>query len=53
MNKWLQAFPYRTSIQAWMYAVVAMAAVFIALLTIGYSTVRAGLQNPVKSLRTE
>jgi putative ABC transport system permease protein len=53
MSKWLQAFPYRINIQAWMYGVVALAALFIALLTIGYSTVRAGLQNPVKSLRTE
>ena len=53
MNKWLQAFPYRTSIQAWMYIVVAIVAMLIALLTIGYSTVRAGRQNPVKSLRTE
>ncbi|HTE09965.1 MAG TPA: FtsX-like permease family protein, partial [Chitinophagaceae bacterium] len=46
MNKWLQAFPYRTSIAPWMYGVVAIAAILIALVTIGYSTVRAGLQNP-------
>ena len=53
MNKWLQAFPYRTEIAAWMYGVVAIMAIVIATTTIGFSTIRAGLQNPVKSLRSE
>ncbi|MEP6727901.1 MAG: FtsX-like permease family protein, partial [Bacteroidota bacterium] len=53
MSKWLQAFPYRSSIEPWMYGIVAIAAMVIALVTVGYSTIRAGLQNPVESLRTE
>ncbi len=53
MNKWLQAFPYRTEIAAWMYGIVAAMAILIAITTIGFSSIQAGLQNPVKSLRSE
>jgi putative ABC transport system permease protein len=53
MNKWLQEFPYRIQIQWWMFALVALVALAIALMTIGINTVRAAMQNPVKSLRTE
>ncbi len=52
MNKWLQGFPYRITIEWWMFALVAVAALFIALLTISINTIRAAMQNPVKSLRT-
>jgi len=53
MNKWLQSFPYRIEIKLWMFAVVALIALVIALLTISVNTVKAAMQNPVKSLRTE
>ena len=53
MSKWLEAFPYRIQIRAWMFAVVALTALALALLTIGINTIRAARQNPVKSLRTE
>jgi putative ABC transport system permease protein len=53
MNKWLQEFPYRIQIQWWMFALVALVALAIALMTIGINTVKAAMQNPVKSLRTE
>ncbi len=52
MNKWLQGFPYRITIEWWMFALVAVTALFIALLTISINTIRAAMQNPVKSLRT-
>ena len=53
MSKWLQNFPYRIAIEGWMFAVVALAAFVISLLTIAVNTIRAARQNPVKSLRTE
>jgi ABC-type antimicrobial peptide transport system permease subunit len=53
MNQWLQGFPYRIEIRFWMFAVVALLALVIALLTISINTVKAAMQNPVKSLRTE
>jgi putative ABC transport system permease protein len=53
MNKWLQEFAYRIEIHWWMFVIVALVALLIAALSIGYNTVRAAMQNPVKSLRTE
>ncbi len=53
MNKWLQGFPYRIEIRWWMFALVAVVALLIALITISINTIRAAMQNPVKSLRTE
>ena len=53
MSKWLESFPYRISVQWWMFALVGLAALLIALLTVGVNTVKAAMQNPVKSLRTE
>ncbi len=53
MNKWLQGFAYRMEIHWWMFLLVAIAALTIALLTISINTIKAAMQNPVKSLRTE
>ena len=53
MHKWLNDFPYRIQIQAWMFVLAAVAALLIALLTISINTLRAAMQNPVKSLRSE
>lgn len=53
MNKWLQDFPYRISISWWMFAIAAVAALVIALITISFQSIKAAIANPVKSLRTE
>jgi putative ABC transport system permease protein len=53
MNKWLQDFPYRITISWWMFAVTAVAALVIALITVSFQAIKAALANPVKSLRTE
>jgi hypothetical protein len=53
MNQWLNGFPYRIQIQWWMFFLVAFTAVVIAMLTISVNTIRAAMQNPVDSLRTE
>lgn len=53
MNKWLQGFAYRVDIQWWMFAISALAAVLIALVTVSSQAIRAALASPVKSLRTE
>lgn len=52
-HQWLQGFVYRTSVGVWMFLLPAMAAIFIALLTISIQTWQAARANPVKSLRTE
>jgi putative ABC transport system permease protein len=53
MNKWLQDFAYRTTIQWWVFLVAAVIAILIALLTISGQALKAALTNPVKNLRTE
>ena len=53
MNKWLQDFVYRATIQWWIFAVAGIAAIVIALITISFQSVKAALANPVKSLRSE
>ncbi len=53
MQKWLQGFAYRTNIHWWLFAMAALVAVLIALITVSVQAVKAALANPVKSLRTE
>ena len=51
MNSWLSHFAYRTSVPWWVYGVSCIITVGIALVTIGFQSVRAAIENPVKSLR--
>ncbi|MEI9908405.1 MAG: FtsX-like permease family protein [Bacteroidota bacterium] len=53
MHAWLQNFPYRVSIQWWVFALAGLSAVFIALFTVSFQAIKAAIVNPVKSLRTE
>ena len=53
MDKWLQDFAYKISIQWWMFALAGVSAIIIALLTVSFQSVRAALMNPVKTLKSE
>ncbi len=53
MTGWLQNYEYRTDLSGWIFAAAAAGALVITLLTISVEIVKAALQNPVKSLRTE
>jgi putative ABC transport system permease protein len=53
MNKWLEDFPYRVNISWWIFVVAGIAALIIALITVSFQAIKAGITNPVKSLRTE
>jgi putative ABC transport system permease protein len=53
LNKWLQDFAYRISIEWWVFIIAALSALLIALLTVSFQAVKAAVANPVKSLRTE
>lgn len=53
MHQWLQNYSYHITIQWWVFVVAGALAVLIALLTIGFQSVKAALMNPVKSLRNE
>jgi putative ABC transport system permease protein len=52
-NNWLQDFAYRISIGWWVFIGAGLLSIAIAFVTIGFQAVKAGIANPVKSLRTE
>ncbi|WP_343689507.1 ABC transporter permease [Chitinophaga sp.] len=53
MNQWLQDFAYRIDVEWWMFVIAGFMAMIIALFTISFQSVKAALNNPIKSLRTE
>jgi putative ABC transport system permease protein len=53
MNKWLEDFAYRISIQWWFFAVAGLLTLLIALVTISAKTIQAAIANPVDALRNE
>ncbi|HZY82715.1 MAG TPA: ABC transporter permease [Cyclobacteriaceae bacterium] len=53
MNEWLEGFAYRTSFDVFSVIVAGLTALLIALLTVGYRSMRAASVNPVDSLKNE
>jgi putative ABC transport system permease protein len=53
MYSWLQSYAYRASIQWWVFVLADLIALVIALLTVSFQAIKAALNNPVKSLRSE
>ena len=50
---WLQDFPYRIEISWWYFALSAILAISVAVLTVGYQSVKTAMVDPVKSLKSE
>ena len=53
MHLWLQDFAYRINISWWIFVSAGLLSLIIALLVIGFQTVRSAIANPANSLRTE
>jgi ABC-type antimicrobial peptide transport system permease subunit len=53
MSKWLLDYSYRINISWEIFLIAGLLALLIALLTVSLQAIKAGLANPVKSLRTE
>jgi putative ABC transport system permease protein len=53
MGQWLQNFVYRVGMDWWVFALAGGLALLIALLTISFQSIKAALNNPVRSLRSE
>ena len=53
LHDWLQNYTYRIEIPWWIFVLSGVLALVVALLTVSFQSVKAGLMNPVKSLRSE
>lgn len=53
MKKWLEDFAYKTALSPWIFLAAGMAALLIALITIGFQSIKAALTNPVNSIKYE
>jgi putative ABC transport system permease protein len=53
VNNWLRDFAYRIPVSWWVFLLAGIAALAIAIVTVSFQAIRAAMDNPVKSLRTE
>lgn len=53
LQSWLSSFAYRIEIGWFILAAACAISILIALLTVGYKSIRAALANPVNALRSE
>jgi len=53
MTQWLNSFAYHTPMSLSVFVYAGAAALFIALITVSFESVKAASTNPVNSLRTE
>lgn len=53
MQQWLEKYPYRTEMSIWIFVGTAILTSVIALLTVGWQSIKTALMNPVKSLKSE
>jgi len=53
MDKWLHGFVYKTDVKWWVFALSGLFAFTIALITVGFQSIKAALTDPVKSLKNE
>ncbi len=52
-NRWLENYPYRIQLGWSLFALGAMLVLGIALITVSFQSIKAALQNPVRSLKVD
>ncbi len=53
MINWLNNYEYHTEVSWWIFVIVGIGALIITLLTVSFQAIKAGITNPIKSLKTE
>jgi len=53
MHNWLQNFAYHIPVEWWIFALAGGAAIFIALFTVSFQSIRAAIANPADSLKAQ
>ena len=52
-SRWLENYPYRIQLGWSLFALGALLVLGIALLTVSFQSIKAALQNPVRSLKVD
>jgi ABC-type antimicrobial peptide transport system permease subunit len=53
MSRWLENYKYHTDMSWWVFTLSGVGALLITLSTVSYQSIKAAMQNPVNSLRSE
>lgn len=53
MHRWLQDFAYHIELEWWLFAVAGLAAMLLALFTVGAQSLKAVFADPVEALKNE
>jgi putative ABC transport system permease protein len=53
MGEWLQAFPYHTTIDFWVFALSGVLVLIIAFVSVASQTIKAALTKPAETLKYE
>ena len=53
MSGWLRQFIYKVDLEWWIFLLAIFVTIALALLTVGYKTVKSALSNPVDCLKDE
>lgn len=53
MQRWLQVFAYRTTLDLWIFGLSGLLAVLVAYLAVFYHALKAATANPVETLKYE
>jgi len=53
INKWLENYPYRITVNSWIFISASVFVLLIAFITVSFHAVKAAIANPVNSLRSE
>ncbi|HEX9651415.1 MAG TPA: FtsX-like permease family protein, partial [Cyclobacteriaceae bacterium] len=53
MDRWLESFAYKTSLNPWVFLLAGILVLFITTITISYQSISAATVNPAKSLKSE
>jgi len=52
-NQWLRGFAYRVNTSLWTFLLAGTFTILIALVTVGFHSIKAAMANPIKSIKIE
>jgi putative ABC transport system permease protein len=53
MDRWLEGFAYKINIGFREFLIAGMISLIVVLVSVGYRSLKAAIQNPARSLRYE